>query len=121
VPRIGLSRAIFPADDKRTAVAQLDSGVQTYVSTMIERGFFPAGLSQDGYYARSHIHYGHPEEVVESLRADRVLPLATELICKVHPGHPTPDQIVKALERIAAEVAPALGWQPPEEQKHEPR
>jgi hypothetical protein len=39
-----------------------------------------------------------------------VLPLATELICQVHPGHPTPDQFLKALERIASEVAPELGW-----------
>jgi hypothetical protein len=63
IPSVGLSRAVYPADDKSTAIAQLDSGVQTYVSTMIERGFFPPGLSQDKYYARSHIHYGPPEEV----------------------------------------------------------
>jgi alkanesulfonate monooxygenase SsuD/methylene tetrahydromethanopterin reductase-like flavin-dependent oxidoreductase (luciferase family) len=111
LPSVGLSRAVYPAADKSTAIAQLDSGVQTYVSTMIERGFFPAGLSQEGYYARSHIHYGHPDEVVASLQADRVLPLTTELICQVHPGHPTPKQIERVLERLAREVAPALGWQ----------
>jgi alkanesulfonate monooxygenase SsuD/methylene tetrahydromethanopterin reductase-like flavin-dependent oxidoreductase (luciferase family) len=109
-PRIGLSRAIYPATDRKTAIAHLDSGVGAYVDSMIQRGFFPAGLSQAAYYARSHIHYGHPEEVVASLQSDLVLPYTTELICQVHPGHPTPDQIVKALERIATEVAPALGW-----------
>jgi len=109
-PRIGLSRAVYPAADRKTAVAHLASGVADYVDTMVERGFFPAGLSQEEYFLRSHIHYGHPEQVVASLRADRVLPLTTELICQVHPGHPTPDQILKALERIASEVAPALGW-----------
>ena len=112
LPRVGLSRAVYPADDRLTAVAHLDSGVQAYVKTMIERSYFPPGLSQEGYYARSHIHYGHPEDVVASLKADLVLPFATELICQVHPGHPTPKQIVRALERIAGEVAPALGWQP---------
>ena len=112
LPRVGLSRAVYPADDRLTAVAHLDSGVQAYVKTMIERNYFPPGLSQEGYYARSHIHYGHPEDVVASLKADLVLPFATELICQVHPGHPTPKQIVRALERIAGEVAPALGWQP---------
>ena len=110
-PRIGLSRAVYPAADRRTAVAHLQSGVTEYVQSMIQRGFFPAGLSQDAYYARSHIHYGHPEEVVASLQRDVVLPFSTELICQVHPGHPSPDQIVVALERIAREVAPALGWQ----------
>jgi alkanesulfonate monooxygenase SsuD/methylene tetrahydromethanopterin reductase-like flavin-dependent oxidoreductase (luciferase family) len=110
-PRIGLSRAVYPAADRKTAIAELDSGVADYVQGMIQRGFFPAGLSQAAYYARSHIHYGHPEEVIASLQADLVLPYTTELICQVHPGHPTPAQILTALERIATEVAPALGWQ----------
>jgi len=110
--RIGLSRAVYPADDRRTAVAHLERGVAEYVDSMIGRGYFPAGLSQEAYFARSHIHYGHPEEVVASLRADRVFPLTTDLIVQVHPGHPTPDQFVKALERIAKEVAPPLGWRP---------
>lgn len=110
-PRIGLSRAVYPAADRATAMAHLDDGVSAYVDSMIRRGFFPQGLSREEYYARSHIHFGHPEEVVASLRADAVLPLATELICQVHPGHPAPGQIVTALERTAREVAPALGWQ----------
>jgi alkanesulfonate monooxygenase SsuD/methylene tetrahydromethanopterin reductase-like flavin-dependent oxidoreductase (luciferase family) len=112
-PHIGLSRAVYPATDRATAIAHLDQGVATYVDTMIQRGFFPTGLSQDAYYARSHIHYGHPEEVVASLQSDLVLPFTSELICQVHPGHPTPDQITRALERIANEVAPALGWRKP--------
>jgi len=110
--RVGLSRAVYPAADKRSAVADLDAGVAAYVDTMIRRGFFPSGLSQEAYYARSHIHYGHPEEVVASLRTDVLLPHTTELICQVHPGHPTPAQMLRALERIAREVAPALGWHP---------
>ncbi len=108
--RLGLSRTVYPAADRQTALAHLASGVATYVEGMVQRGYFPPGLSQADYFARSHIHYGHPDEVVASLRADRVLPLTTELICQVQPGHPTPDQITLALERIANEVAPALGW-----------
>jgi alkanesulfonate monooxygenase SsuD/methylene tetrahydromethanopterin reductase-like flavin-dependent oxidoreductase (luciferase family) len=111
-PRIGLSRAVYPAADRATAMAHLDEGVAAYVDSMIRRGFFPPGLSREEYYARSHIHLGNPAEVVASLRTDAVLPFATELICQVHPGHPTPDQIAAALERTAREVAPALGWQP---------
>ena len=93
-------------------MSHLERGVAHYVDTMTAQGHFPAGLSQEAYFRRSHIHYGHPEEVVESLRADLVMPVATDLICQVHPGHPTPAQIVRALERIATEVAPALGWRP---------
>jgi alkanesulfonate monooxygenase SsuD/methylene tetrahydromethanopterin reductase-like flavin-dependent oxidoreductase (luciferase family) len=109
-PRIGLSRAVYPAADRKTAIAHMASGLADYVDGMVERGFFPPGLSQEEYFTRSHIHYGHPEQVVASLNADLLMPLTTELICQVHPGHPTPDQILKALERIAREVAPALGW-----------
>ena len=109
-PRVGLSRAVYPAADRRTATSHMASGVAEYVDSMVKRGFFPMGLSQAEYFTRSHIHYGHPEEVVESLRNDRLLPFTTELICQVQPGHPTPDQIVTALERIANEVAPELGW-----------
>jgi alkanesulfonate monooxygenase SsuD/methylene tetrahydromethanopterin reductase-like flavin-dependent oxidoreductase (luciferase family) len=108
--RLGLSRTVYPAADRQTALSHLASGVASYVAGMVDRGYFPAGLSQAEYFARSHIHYGHPEQVVASLRADRVLPMTTELICQVQPGHPTPDQIAIALERIAQEVAPALGW-----------
>lgn len=111
-PRVGLSRTVYPAADRRTAVAHLERGVASYVDTMISSGRFPAGLSQADYFTRSHIHYGHPEQVVASLRSDRVLPLTTELICQVQPGHPTPDQIARALERIATEVASELGWRP---------
>ena len=110
--RIGLSRAVYPAADKRTAMAHLDAGVVEYVQSMIDRGFFPKGLTRYAYYARTHIHYGTPEEVVASLQSDVVLPHTTELICQVHPGHPTPAQMLTALERTAREVAPALGWSP---------
>src|ERR1051326_1590224 len=64
-PRIGPSRAVYPAADRRTAMAHLDHGVAEYVRSMIARGFFPESLSQEAYYARSHIHYGHPEEVID--------------------------------------------------------
>ncbi|MGE3270920.1 MAG: LLM class flavin-dependent oxidoreductase [Chloroflexota bacterium] len=111
-PRVGLSRAVYPADDRKTAVAHLEHGVEAYVRDMVGRGHFPPGLSQEAYFKRTHIHYGHPEEVVASLQADLLLPMTTDLICQVQPGHPTPDQMVKALERIAKEVAPALGWRP---------
>jgi alkanesulfonate monooxygenase SsuD/methylene tetrahydromethanopterin reductase-like flavin-dependent oxidoreductase (luciferase family) len=112
LPRVGLSRAVYPADDRRTAVAHLEAGVSEYVDSMIARGFFPKGLTQEQYFQRTHIHYGPPEEVVASLQADLVMPFTTDLIVQMHPGLPTPAQVLKGLERIAREVAPALGWQP---------
>jgi putative FMN-dependent luciferase-like monooxygenase len=111
-PRIGMSRTVYAAADRATAMAHLDSGVSAWVKTLVGRGAFPPGLSQEEAYARIHIHYGHPEEVVESLRSDRLLPFSTDLICQVQPGDPTPAQILRSLELVAREVAPALGWRP---------
>ena len=74
-PRIGLSRAVYPADDRKTAIAHLEHGVADYVDQMVARGNFPRGLSQEQYFARSHIHYGRPDEVIASLQADLVFPL----------------------------------------------
>lgn len=110
--RIGLSRTVYPAADKRTAQAELEEGVLRFAQHMVKEGRFPAGLSTEDYFKRLHIAYGHPEEVIAKLAADQVLPYTTDLICQFNPGIPTHAQTLRVLERIAKEVAPALGWQP---------
>jgi alkanesulfonate monooxygenase SsuD/methylene tetrahydromethanopterin reductase-like flavin-dependent oxidoreductase (luciferase family) len=110
-PRIGLSRCVYPAADRRTAMADMAEGVAAYADSMAGRGHFQAGLDQEAAFRRSHIHCGSPDEVVASLRADRVFDLSTELICQVHPGRLSPGQVLRAMELIAREVAPRLGWQ----------
>lgn len=111
-PRIGLSRIVYPAADKRTAQAQLEAGILRSSARMVKTGKFPAGLSTEEYFKRFHAFYGHPEEVATELAADEVLPHITDLIVQFNPGVPTLDQAVKAFELIATQVAPALGWQP---------
>ena len=111
-PRLGLSRTVYPAADRRTGQAELQAGVQRFVETMVRQGKFPAGLTLEQYIDRLHIFHGHPEEVVAGLKADRVLPRVTDLICQFNPGIPSHAQALRVLERIATEVAPALGWRP---------
>jgi alkanesulfonate monooxygenase SsuD/methylene tetrahydromethanopterin reductase-like flavin-dependent oxidoreductase (luciferase family) len=111
-PRIGLSRTVYPAADKRTAQAELQEGVVRFAERMVQAGNFPAGLSIEDYFKRLHIFYGHPEEVTKGLLNDQVLPYTTDLICQFNPGIPTHAQSLRVLERIAKEVAPALGWKP---------
>jgi alkanesulfonate monooxygenase SsuD/methylene tetrahydromethanopterin reductase-like flavin-dependent oxidoreductase (luciferase family) len=79
---------------------------------MVAQGRFPAGLDAEGYLQRLHAFYGHPEEVAEALAAERVLPVATDLLAQFNPGLPTQAAALHALELIATEVAPALGWSP---------
>jgi alkanesulfonate monooxygenase SsuD/methylene tetrahydromethanopterin reductase-like flavin-dependent oxidoreductase (luciferase family) len=111
-PRIGLSRFVFPAKDRRTALDQIGADVVRASQRMVERGAFPAGLSTEGYLRRFHAFYGHPEEIVAALREERVLPVATDLITQFNPAVPDHDAAIRALELIATEIAPALGWTP---------
>lgn len=111
-PRIGLSRLVYPAADRRTAKAHLEVGVRRMADYMVAQGRFPAGLDLEGYLDRLHAFYGHPDEVIEKLRDEQTLPIATDILCQVNPGVPTFDQTLKVLELIATEVAPTLGWKP---------
>ncbi|CAM5374697.1 hypothetical protein STENM36S_01046 [Streptomyces tendae] len=79
---------------------------------MAEHGAFPKGLDADEALRRFHAFHGPPEEIVTAFRRERVLPLATDLITQFNPAVPDHDATVRALELIATEVAPALGWSP---------
>jgi alkanesulfonate monooxygenase SsuD/methylene tetrahydromethanopterin reductase-like flavin-dependent oxidoreductase (luciferase family) len=110
--RIGLSRGVYPATDKRAARAAIEAPVQHAVERLIRLGRLPAGLSPEEYFERMHISYGSPQEVAEHLAGDRMLPLATDLIVQFSPAAPSLPAAIIALELLATEVAPALGWKP---------
>ncbi|MFD5635243.1 LLM class flavin-dependent oxidoreductase [Streptomyces sp. NPDC127077] len=111
-PRVGLSRFIFPAKDRRTALHAIGDDVHRAALRMAESGAFPRGLDRDEALRRFHSFYGHPDDVVEALSGEKVLPVATDLIAQFNPAVPDHDAAVRALELIATEVAPALGWKP---------
>jgi hypothetical protein len=69
-------------------------------------------LSFEAYCGRLHIAYGHPEEIVEFLLADKILPFATDLILQFNPATPPLARAIQMFEQIATQIAPALGWQP---------
>ncbi|MFF3171142.1 LLM class flavin-dependent oxidoreductase [Streptomyces sp. NPDC057900] len=111
-PRIGLSRFVFPAKDRRTALSHIGDDVHRAALRMAESGSFPKGLGREEALRRFHAFHGSPEEIVTALRQERVLPVATDLITQFNPAVPDHDAAVRALELIATEVAPALGWKP---------
>ncbi|MCC7370399.1 MAG: LLM class flavin-dependent oxidoreductase [Chloroflexi bacterium] len=111
-PRVGMSRTVYVAADRATAMEHLRSGVEHWIEVLSGRGQFPTGLTLEQAFKRIHIHYGHPEEVIESIRDDKLFAMSTELICQVQPGDPTQKQILKSMELLATQVAPALGWKP---------
>ena len=111
-PRIGLSRGVYPAADRATALAELRNGVLQSAEVMVKQGNLPPGLTLEGYCQRMHIAYGHPDEVIQMLAADQVLPYTTDLILQFNPVKPPLAQAIHMLEQVATQIAPALGWQP---------
>ncbi len=111
-PRIGLSRFVFPAKDRRTALQQIGDDVHRAALRHAEGGAFPKGLDVDEALRRFHSFYGHPDEITAALREEKVLPVATDLITQFNPAVPDHDAAIRALELIATEVAPTLGWKP---------
>ena len=65
----------------------------------------------------NNIHFGEPERVIDSLLTEPLIDDITDLICQVQPGLPSQAQTLEAIELIATEVAPALGWQPAPSQR----
>ncbi|MFE4963241.1 LLM class flavin-dependent oxidoreductase [Streptomyces sp. NPDC056660] len=111
-PRIGLSRFVFPAKDRRTALAQIGDDVRRAAHRMAKSGAFPEDLGVDEALRRFHSFYGHPDDIIAALGQEKVLPVATDLITQFNPAVPDHDAAIRALELIATEVAPALGWRP---------
>lgn len=101
-PCIGLSRGIYLASDRETALREIEEYVL---------GGVPAGVPTEEICRRAHIAYGSPQEVAAALAADRVLPYATDLILQFDPVHPPLEHILRMLKQVAEQVAPALGWQ----------
>jgi alkanesulfonate monooxygenase SsuD/methylene tetrahydromethanopterin reductase-like flavin-dependent oxidoreductase (luciferase family) len=111
-PRIGLSRFVFPARDKKAALDQIGADVHAAAQRFAVRGAFPEGIGQEEALRRFHSFYGHPDEIIAALQQEQVLPVATDLITQFNPAILDQDAAIRALELIATEVAPALGWRP---------
>lgn len=113
-PRIGVSRLIFTADSRQAALDQIAEGALTSLRHMKSTGGH-AELGDDSLenaLFRFHASYGTPDDVIAQLQKERVLPVATDLLSQFNPGKPNLDQALRALELLATEVAPALGWVP---------
>jgi hypothetical protein len=105
-----MSRGIYPARDKQTALANLRDSVLRVVKS--QTGRFPQGESLESYCRRLHIFYGNPEEVAQGLLGDKIFPYATDIILQFSPVIPPLDEAIRILEQVATQIAPALGWQP---------
>jgi alkanesulfonate monooxygenase SsuD/methylene tetrahydromethanopterin reductase-like flavin-dependent oxidoreductase (luciferase family) len=111
-PRVGLSRTVYPSRRPEIARRDLIAGLEVMAATSGTQHAFPREGGLAGLFAHHNIHSGSPDEVIESLQREPLLSQTTDLICQVQPGLPSLAQTLEALELIATEVAPALGWKP---------
>ena len=69
-----------------------------------------AGDTLDDLIAAYDTHVGTVDEVIESLSRDAVAAQASEVAFQVHSVDPPHELVLRSIELIAREVAPALGW-----------
>jgi alkanesulfonate monooxygenase SsuD/methylene tetrahydromethanopterin reductase-like flavin-dependent oxidoreductase (luciferase family) len=114
-PRIGFSRTVYPTRQPETAYRNLSHGLQVSIAAQAAQGIPPLDLTEEQLFKHHNIHYGTPEQVIESLQGEPLIDEITDLICQVQPGSPSLEQTLEAIELIATQVAPALGWRPARE------
>ncbi|GGP07284.1 putative FMN-dependent luciferase-like monooxygenase [Nonomuraea glycinis] len=106
-PRIMASRTAFVADSRAEALRYAELG--------LGRGRLPFELPDsdlDQRIAAFDVHVGTPQDVIDSLRADPTLERVTDLVFQAHSVDPPHPLILRSIELLATEVAPALGWTP---------
>ncbi len=111
-PRIALSRTVYPSSDLEAAYATLAEGLRKGVQP---RNGVPSpyvNCSMEELFDLYSVHWGTPESVVESLKAEPLLGEVTDLICQLSPGAPTQAQALDALDLLATKVGPGIGWTP---------
>jgi putative FMN-dependent luciferase-like monooxygenase len=110
-PRILASRSVLAADDRAEALRLSAAGLRRFQDRLVAGGRAPAGeTGVEDMVRRQDAHVGTPEEVLASLRADRILDRATELAVQVHSMDPPHAHILRSIELVAERVAPELGW-----------
>ncbi len=114
-PRVGLSRTVYPSRRPDVAYRDLCAGLEASLGSGPPQPPEVLAMTREQWFAHNNIHFGAPEDVVASLRREPLLGRTTDLMCQVQPGLPSLTQTLDAIELIATEVAPALGWRPARE------
>ncbi len=109
-PRIVGSRSVFVAENRDEARRLAEAGLRRAVARFVSLGHPPPGDTLDAIIAAYDVHVGTPADVIASLGADSALMRVTDLAFQVHSVDPPHADILRSIELVAAEVAPALGW-----------
>lgn len=114
-PRIAMSRGIYPVDDVAAARAALMPQARRFAERGRTFGWLPSTFEADQFFDREDFHFGRPEDVIRKLSNDPGLDCADILLTGLLSMRVTPRELLPVLERVARDVAPALGWRPSHE------
>ena len=112
-PRIMASRSVFAADDRNVAMRLAGVGLRRARSQFLAGGHADPGEALDDMITAFDVHVGTPVDVIASLRADSTLDRVTDLVFQAHSIDPPHPYILRSIELVADQVAPALGWTKP--------
>lgn len=109
-PRILGSRSLFVAEDRKRALDFAEIGLRRVADKFAAAGHRFPGTRLEDLIKALDSHVGTPDDVIASLRKDSALARATDVTFQVHSIDPPHAEILRSIELIASEVAPALGW-----------
>jgi|SRR5690554_4152202 len=111
-PRIGVVRAVFPAADREQARAELAADINRHIDRLLREGVIDQPQTLEDHLFHLNVHYGHPRDIVRGLKEDPAfLGYADYFLPVVQSETSSQEQVLRRLEILATEIAPALGWQ----------
>ncbi len=111
-PRIMASRSVCVGDNRAEIRGFAELGLTRFRDRLLGTGRVTGRETLDELIAGMDVHLGTPDEVIESLAQDSTLARATDLAVQVHSVDPPHPFILRSLELVAQQVAPALGCVP---------
>ncbi|MEE6280481.1 putative FMN-dependent luciferase-like monooxygenase [Georgenia sunbinii] len=108
-PRISVARSVFVADDGARALELAGTGLRRVAPFVAATsGRDAAALTAAELVTATDSHVGQPAAVRETLAADSAVARATHLSFQVHSIDPPHADVLRSIELVAREVAPAL-------------
>ncbi|MGA0565725.1 putative FMN-dependent luciferase-like monooxygenase [Rathayibacter sp. KR2-224] len=112
-PRVMASRSVLVVDTEEEGRRWREQGIARSLAALATQGVpVPDDVDDADVAAYLDLHIGMPEQVLESLSADPILPRASDIVFQPHPVDPPHEVVLRSLELTAGQVAPALGWTP---------
>ncbi|WP_341358538.1 putative FMN-dependent luciferase-like monooxygenase [Georgenia sp. M64] len=107
-PRILASRTLVVAEDPARLRPHAEAGLRRAAQGLRRQGHHLPEDDVDALLRRTDSHLGTPEQVLAELAEDTALARATDVSFQVHSIDPPHEDVLRSIELIATEVAPAL-------------